>query len=120
VMKKITDGERPQRPPKGKKLGLSDGFWGIIRSSLAHKAEERPPVVTFVEFLEEATPDMAVIKELTEFDANSEGDIQKLRKIFECGDNTLFGIREDEALVVIEVLDRVCSLVQSFLPAPRF
>ena len=77
-------------------------------------------MATFVQFLEEATPDMAVIKELTEFDANSEDDIQKLRKMFEYENNTLFGIREDEALVVVEVLDRVCSLVQSFLPAPRF
>lgn len=110
-MKKITDGDRPQRPPKGKRFGLSDGFWGIIWSSLAHEAKERPPVGTFVEFLEEATPDMAVIKELTEFDTNSEDDIRKLRKMFECGDNTLFGMREDEALVVIEVFDHVCSLV---------
>ena len=117
-MKKITDGDRPQRPPKGKKFGLSDRFWGIIRSSLAHETKERPPVGTFVEFLEEATPDTAVIKELTEFDANSEDDIQKLRKMFEYGDNTLFGMREDEALVVIEVFDRVCSLVQPFHPVP--
>jgi hypothetical protein len=120
VMRKIIDGERPQRPPEGKNLGLSDEFWEIIQSSLAHEMKERPPVGTFVEFLEKATPDMAMIKELTEFDANSEDDIQKLRKMFGYGDNTLFGMREDEALVVIEVFDRVGSLVRPFVPVPRF
>ena len=40
---------------------------------------------TFVEF-SEVTPEMAVIKELTEFDKNSEDDIQELRKVFEYGE----------------------------------
>ena len=117
VMRKITDGERPPRPPEGKELGLSDEFWEIIQSSLAHETKERPPVETFVEFLEKATPDMAVLKELTEFDASSEDDIQKLRDVFEYGDNTLFGMREDETLVIIEVLNRVRFPVRYLTPS---
>ena len=120
VMKAIIDGERPQRPPTGKRLGLSDEFWEIIQSSLAHEMTTRPPVEAFVEFLEKATPDMVMLRELTEFDASSEDDIQKLRNMFEHGNNTLFGVREDEALVVIEVFDRVGSLVLPFVPVPRF
>ena len=112
VMKKLIDGERPQRPPKGKRLGLSDNFWEITQSSLAHEAKERPPVGVFVEFLEKATPDTAILKKLTEFDANSEDDIRELHSIFEYGDNTLFGMRDDETLVAIEVFDRVGSLVR--------
>ena len=110
VAEKIIDGERPPRPPKGKKLGLSDEFWGIIRSSLARKAEERPLVSTFVSFLEKATPDIAVLKELVEFDANSEEHVKKLHSMFEYGDNTLLGMREEETLIVIEVFDRVNPL----------
>ena len=120
VMKNIIDGERPQRPPKGKKPGPSDEFWEIIRSSLAHVVEERPPVETFVKFLEKATPNMAALKELTEFDANSEGEIQKLRNLFEYGDNALFGMREDETLVAIEIFDRVGFLVRHLAPLHRF
>ena len=104
--------ERPPRPPKGENLGLSDEFWEIVQSSLAHEVGRRPPVETFVEFLEKATPDIAVLKELTEFDANSEHDIQKLCHMFEYADNTLLGMREDETLVVIEVFDRVGPLIQ--------
>ena len=74
----------------------------------------------FVEFLEKATPNIAMLKELTEFDANSEDDIQKLRNVFEYKDNTLFGMREDEALVVIEVLDRVGFLVRPSVAVLRF
>jgi len=110
-MKKIIDGERPPRPPKGKKLGLSDDLWEVVQSSWAHKAEERPPVSTFLDVLEEVTPDIAALKELTGFDANSEEHVQELRRMFGYGDNTLLGMREEEALVVIEVFDRV-----SFLP----
>ena len=119
VVKKLIDGERPQRPPKGKKLGLSDKLWEIIRSSLALEAEERPPVRTFVEYLEKATPDMAVLNKLMQFDANSEDDIRELRSVFECGDNTLFGMRVDEALVAIEVFDRVGSLVRHLALTPQ-
>ena len=68
VTKKITDGERPPRPPKGKKLGLSDELWEVVQSSLAHEVEERPLVSTFVDFLEDATPDIAVLEELVEQD----------------------------------------------------
>ena len=119
VMKKIIDGERPQRPPKGKKFGLSDQFWEIIQSSLVHEAKQRPPVGTFVEFLKKATPDIALVEELTEFDANSEDDIQKLRKMFEeYGDNTLSGMREEETLIVIEVFDRVSFLIPPVVALP--
>jgi len=117
VMKSIVDDERPQRPPKGKKLGLSDEFWEIIRSSLAQEVEKRPPVETFVEFLEKTTPDIAVLKGLAEFDANSEVDIQQLRHIFEYGDNALLGMREAETLVLIEVFDRVGFSIQCLPPS---
>ena len=120
VMKNIIDGERPQRPLKGKRLGLSDEFWEITQSSWAHDMKERPPVETFIKFLEKATPDMAALKELTEFDTNSEGDIQKLRNLFEYGDNALFGMREDEILVAIEIFDRVGFLVWHFAALHRF
>ena len=118
-MKKIIAGERPQKPPKGKKFGLSDELWEIVQSSLVHKAEERPLVGKFVEFLEKATPDMALLRELTEFDVNSEDDIQKLRKMFEeYGDNTLSGMREEETLIVIEVFDRVSFLIPPVVALP--
>ena len=106
-MKRIIDGERPSRPPKGKELGLSDELWETIRSSLVHEAGQRPSASGFIDFLEKAIPDIAVLKELAEFDANSEEHIQTLRQIFEYGNNTLLGMREDETLVVIEVFDRV-------------
>ena len=106
-MKRITDGEKPSRPPKAKKLGLSDELWEIVQSSLAYEVEERPPVSTFVDFLGKAIPDIAVLEGLTEFDANSEDDIQELRHMFGYGDNTLLGMREKEILLLIEVFDRV-------------
>jgi len=106
-MKKIIDGERPQRPPKAKKLGLSDDLWEAVQSSWVHEAGNRPQVSTFLDILEEVTPDMAALKELTEFDANSEEHVQELRRMFGYDDNTLLGMREEEALVVIEVFDRV-------------
>jgi len=118
VMKKIVNGERPQRPPKGKKFGLSDEFWEVIKCSSAHKAEERPSVGKFVEFLEKATPDMALLKELTEFDANSKDDIQKLHKMFEHAENALSGMREEETLIVIEVFDRVGFFIRTIAALP--
>ena len=75
VMKKIIDGERPLRPANGKKLGLSDDLWEIIQSSLAGRVEERSSVPKFVDFLKKATPDIAMLEELAEFDANSEDHI---------------------------------------------
>jgi len=107
VTKKIVDGERPQKPPKGKRFGLSDELWEVVQSSLAHKVEERPPVSTFVEFLESVTPDIVVLENLTEFDANFERHVQELRCMFGYADNTLFGMREEETLIAIEVFDRV-------------
>jgi len=119
-MKKIVSGQRPLRPSGGKDYGLSDELWEMIRSSLAREAEERPLVSAFVGFLENATPDIAELKELTEFDANSEEHIQKIRRIFEYGDNTLLGMREEDTLVVIEVLDRVSPPTQRlFAPLGR-
>ena len=110
---------RPSRPQKGKNLGLSDELWELIQSSLAHEAERRPPVSTFV--LEKATPDIAVLKELIEFNANSEEHVQKLHHMFEYEDNTLLGMREEETLVVIEVFDRVSLLAHHlFTPLKRF
>ena len=111
-MKKILDGERPPRPPKGKELGLSDELWDIVQSSLAHEAEKRPPVSTFLDILEEITPDITTLKKLTEFDANSEEHVQELRRMFGYGDNTLLGMGEEETLVVIEIFDRVSFLAR--------
>jgi len=107
IMKKIVVGERPSRPSGGKDCGLSDELWEVILSSLTPEAEKRPSASEFVRFLEKATPDIAVLEELTEFDANSAGHIQKIRHMFNYGDNTLLGMRKEETLVVIEVFDRV-------------
>ena len=107
VIKRIINGERPKRPRKGEKLGLSDELWEVMRSSLAREVEKRPLASIFVGYLEKATPDIAVLKELTKFDANSGGHIRKLRHMFELGDNTLLGMREKETLTVIEVFDQV-------------
>jgi len=108
-MKKIIDGKRPSRPPKGKKLGLSDELWELVRRSLAHGVEERPAVSAFVDFLEKATWDIAVLRELTDFDANSEEDTQKLRLVFRNGDDTHSGMGENEILGVPEVSDQASS-----------
>ena len=107
VMKRIIDDERPPRPRRGRKLGLSDEFWGIIQSSLVQEVTERPSVSVFVDFLGRATPDIAVLKELARFDPNSEEHSKKLHHMFECGNNTLFGMREEETLIAIEVFDQV-------------
>ena len=114
-MKRIIDGERPSRPPRGKELGLSDELWETIRSSLAHEAGERPSASALIDFLEKVIPDITVLKELAEFDANSEEHIQSLRQMFEYGDNTFLGMREDETLVVIEVFDQVASPITTSL-----
>ena len=120
-MKKIMGGERMSKPPRGKELGLSDELWKLVRSSLTREVEKRPPASNFVDFLEEATPNIAVLEGLTEFDANSERDIQTLRHMFEYGDNTLLGMREGETLVVIEVFDRVNALLNNpFTPLEHF
>ena len=115
VMKRTIDGELPPRPPKGKELGFSDGLWELIQSSLAHEADRRPLVSTFVDFLEKATPNIAVLEDLAGFNANSKEHIQKLHRMFEYGDNTLLGMREKETLAVMEVFDRV-SLHHVFIP----
>lgn len=107
VTKKITDGERPPRPPKTTRLGLSDELWAMIQSSWASKAEDRPSASAFVELLERANPDMTLLEELENFDANSDDHLAKLEYVFGYGENTLLGMREDETLVLIEVFDRV-------------
>jgi hypothetical protein len=121
VTKSITDGERPPRPSKGKKLGLSNELWELVQSSWAREAEKRPRVDAFVEFLEQANPTIAMLEELAEFDANSEDDVRKLRHVFAYGDNTLFGMRENETLAVVEVFDRVSFFAHHpFTPLERF
>jgi len=115
-MKKTIDGERPSPPSGGKELGLSDELWELVQSLLAHEVGERPSAPAFVDFLEKATPDIAALEELIEFDANSEEHIQKIHQMFRYGDNTLFGMREEGSLVVIEVFDRVNHAQHSFMP----
>jgi hypothetical protein len=87
---------------------------------LAHEAEKRSLVERFVEFLERSTPGIAMLEELAEFDVNSEEDIQKLRHMFGYGDNALLGMRENKALAVIEVFDRVGLLSHLSTPLERF
>ena len=118
VIKRIIDGERPPRPSEGKELGLSDELWEFVRSSWIHEAEGRPPVSAFIGLLEKATPDIVVLEQLSEFDADSEEHIQGICRMFEYGDNTLLGMREEETLVVIEVFDRA-SPCSKPLHAPR-
>ena len=107
VTRKIAEGERPPRPPKTTKLGLSDELWAVIQSSWAHEAGDRPPLSTLVDLLERDNPEVALLEELKEFDANSEDDVTKLRYMFDYADNALLGMREEESLVLIEVFDRV-------------
>ena len=97
------------RPLIGEELGFSDELLELTLSSLAHEAKERPSVSTFVNLLERATPNIAMLGQLVGFDANSEGHIQELRRMFEYKDNTLLGMREEETFVVIEVFDMVKS-----------
>jgi len=121
VIKRIIDGERPLRPLRGKEFGLSNELWELVRSSWVHEEEERPSVSAFVDFLKQATPDIAVLKELTEFDATSEEDIQKLCHILGYEDNTLLGMREENTLILIEVLDQVSfSAHYPFTPSSHF
>ena len=114
VIKRTTDGERPPRPQKSARLGLSDGLWGAIQSSWRQEAINRPSLSKLVGLLEGANPDIATLEELTRFDEASPEHINKLYKIFGYGDNTLFGMRENETL--IEVFDKVGALSQTYLP----
>ena len=119
-MNRIINGERPSRPQDGKELGLSDELWTIIQSSLAQEVDGRPLASAFVDFLESTTPNIATLKQLVEFDADSEAHTQKLRHIFEYGDNTLLGMRENETLAVIEVFDRVSLVCHILISIERF
>ncbi|KAF9789359.1 kinase-like domain-containing protein [Thelephora terrestris] len=107
VTKKLVDGERPPRPPKASKLGLSNELWAAVQSLWAQEPGDRPPLDTFVDLLERVNPDMGLLEELKEFDANSDEHIAKLDYMLQYGDNALFGMREDESLVLIELFDRV-------------
>jgi len=120
AMERIKGGERPSRPPNTTRLGLSGGLWVVIQSLLVHEAEKRPPVSAFVEWLDAANPSIAALEDLTKFDPNSEGDIRNLRHMFRHRDNTLFGMREKETLVVIEVFNRVSCIARqlSFVSTP--
>ena len=127
MIRRIIAGERPSRPSGGKELGLSDELWELVRSAWAHEVGERPSLSEFVDLLKEATPDIAVLEELTEFDASSEEDVKELRYMFEYGDNTLLGMREEETLILIEVFDRasppthwIFTASQAFLTLVRF
>jgi len=115
-MEKIKEGQGPLRPPESTGLGPSDEIWVVIQSSLVREVEKRPPASAFVEWFEAANPSTAVLKELTKFDANSEDDIQKLRRMLGYGDNTLLGMREEESLVVIEVFDQVDLIMSRLSP----
>ena len=120
VIKKIADGERPPRPQKSTKLGLSDQLWAAIESSWIHEAIDRPSLSVFVELLERANPDIAVLEELTRFNVHSGEHINKLNAMFGYGDNALLGMRESE--ILIEVFDRVSTACSSFrfFPLTRF
>lgn len=107
VIRKIAGGERPPRPPKSTRLGLSDELWAVIQASWRHELAERSALSTFVDLLERANPDIATLEELTGFDENSDDHLAKLHTIFGYSNNTLFGMREKETLVLVEVFDRV-------------
>ena len=111
VTKKIADGERPPRPSKTTRLGLSDELWASIESLWAHEVADRPPASTFVDLLERVNPDIDSLEELTSFDPDSEEHLTKLQSIIKYRDNTLFGMREDESLVLIKLFDRVRSSI---------
>ena len=121
VTKKIIYGEQPPKPRGVKKLGLSNEFWKVIQSSLAHEVEKRPSAPIFADFLKKATPNITVLEELTGFDAKSEKHKQKLRHVFDYGNNTLLGMREEETLTLVEIFDRVSLLTRHlFTPLERF
>ena len=121
VIKRIIEGDRPSRPSRGRKLGLSDELWELVQSSWVPEAEERTSVSAFVDLLRKATPNVTVLKALTKFDATSEEDIQKLCHVFDYEDNTLLGMREEDTLVLIEVFDRVSfSTHYLFTPPGHF
>ena len=116
VTEKIADGERPSRPPKTTKLGLSDELWAAIQSLWAHDASKRPPLSTLVDLLEGANPEIALFEGLRKFEADSEEHIKNLQRVFDYGDNALLGMREEESLVLIEVFDRVGFTVPHAAP----
>ena len=111
-------GERPPRPPKTTRLGLSDELWAAIQSSWAQKADDRPSVPTYIDILDRANPDIALLEELTKFDADSDDHLTKLDYLFGYGDNTLLGMRENETLVLVEIFDRVRCTTLHFTPSP--
>jgi hypothetical protein len=117
VTRKTLDGERLPRPNNSTVLGLSDELWALIQASWSHEADDQPLLSTFIELLERANPDIAMLKKLTRFDERSDKHINKLRTMFEYGDNTLLGMRKNESLILIEVFDRV-STYSSLSPSP--
>lgn len=90
AMKKPIDGERPRRPPKGRKLGLSNELWETTQSSLAHEVRERPPVRAF---------SLRVFGEgRHERDPSNSKSSRRIQETtfgsfvtFECGDNSVWG-----------------------------
>ena len=87
VMRNIANGKRPSRPPNTQKLGIPDELWVAIESLWVHEADDRPPLSSFVDVLERANPDVALLEELRELDASSKEHIQILRSVFDYGEN---------------------------------
>lgn len=118
VARKIVDGERPPRPTKNTRLGFSDELWKATQLSWTREADRRPSVTTFVDLLERANPNIALLRELTNFDPNSEEHLSKLQTMFDYGENALLGMRENESAILIEAFDQV-GLSAPRLPLPR-
>ena len=118
VARKIVDGERPPRPTKNTRLGFSDELWKATQLSWTREADRRPSVTTFVDLLERANPNIALLRELTNFDPNSEEHLSKLQTMFDYGENALLGMRENESAILIEAFDQV-GLSAPRLSLPR-
>ena len=51
-------GERPVRPSKATKFGLTDDLWELIQLAWAEDPTERPSIPTIIDFIQEmAQPD---------------------------------------------------------------
>ena len=116
VMKKIIDAKRPPRP-KGKKLELSDEFWEITQSPLAYEMGKDLRWRHSSSFWR-GLPQISPCPDNSPNSTRTLKTISKTSAVFEYGDDALFGMREDET-VVIEVFDRVGFLVRHLVPLYR-
>ena len=67
-----------------------------------------PTVYPARDLVGKATLDIAALrKKLAESDVSLKGDLKVLRHVFECGDNIILEMQEEEILMIIEVFDRV-------------